>query len=301
MSNLTHHRHPAIARRCAWALCLMVSACGCVSVPGFSGLFRKYPVADAQHPIVELMGIWQAGEGRTPDGLPCRGFAGQLLFMVAGDPLSAQVNGGIKVYVFDDVGNPHEQARPIDVFEFTPEQFQTFGHPTKLGMTYQLFIPYRRTGIETRDCAVRVKFMPANGTTPLYSQTASITLPGKTPASANHEPDEGTISGLGAVNPSVGSAFNELASKIKADAAMSQGELARSATPISSSAIPTGRQPGVTPVEIQRLQALLDGSESEAVTPAVHYEPVADAAEASQRRSRGPRPPLKPANTGRYD
>jgi hypothetical protein len=152
---------------------------GCVTMYDVSRIVNRYPSADVNHPVVEMICLWQAGEGVNAKGLPCRGFCGQLMFVAVGSPTPAKIHGNMRVYVFDDVGNTDEQATPSEVFEFTPEQWDTFAHPTKLGMTYQVFIPYTRPGMHEANCALRVRYEPTDSGTPVFSQMDPVQLKGK--------------------------------------------------------------------------------------------------------------------------
>lgn len=172
--------HARLARRLLAAALLVTGAAasGCTALPAMSSLFQRVPVADARNPVMDLVCIWQQGEGRSPQGEPCRGFCGQLLFVTSGSPVPARVNGNVKVYVFDSHGTEEERKHPLETFEFTSQQWATFGRKTNVGMTYQLFVPYTRKGIKQADCQIRVRFTPAEGGLEIYSQAANISLEG---------------------------------------------------------------------------------------------------------------------------
>ncbi|MBX3444423.1 MAG: hypothetical protein KF774_18635 [Planctomyces sp.] len=195
---------------------------GCTSLASVSRWFDKVPVADANHPVMDLSCIWQQGTGRTPEGLPCRGFCGQLMFVTAGNRVPAIVNGHVAIYVFDNVGGVNEQSKPLSVFEFTPQEWAQFARRTNLGMTYQLFVPYMRRGEHRAECHLRVKYTPAEGGMPLLSQPTLVTLPGDGSPSRNATPalPEPTIpqaAGLPAAATGPDSAFAALALKMQED------------------------------------------------------------------------------------
>jgi len=143
------------------------------------------PEATIEHPVVEIICVWQPGEGTGTDGLPCRGFAGQVLFFAMGEKAPVRVNGKVRVYVFDDQGTEAEQELPIHQFDFDAVAFQNFLTNTNMGAAYQLFIPYTRKGTHAATCTLRVRYTPEEGSR-VYSKMASLNLPGTSP----RKPDE---------------------------------------------------------------------------------------------------------------
>ncbi|WP_437228244.1 hypothetical protein SH661x_000799 [Planctomicrobium sp. SH661] len=135
------------------------------------------PMATAEHPVVEIICVWQPGEGTGMDGLPTRGFAGQILFFAMGEKVPVRVDGKVRIYVFDDQGTEEEQQKPIHQFDFDSTAFQSFLTQTNLGTAYQLFIPYTRKGDMVANCTLRVRYSPDEGSS-VYSKMATVTLPG---------------------------------------------------------------------------------------------------------------------------
>jgi hypothetical protein len=99
-------------------LLLLLAVPGCASIP-FFGKTAKFERADAKNPAVEVLALWQAAEGPGPQGVPIRGFAGQVYFFTQNKPAPVLVDGKVRIYVFDDRGSTKEQARPIGEFDFT--------------------------------------------------------------------------------------------------------------------------------------------------------------------------------------
>jgi hypothetical protein len=162
---------------CLVALLLAVSASGCQHLMFWDNLARL-PSASEKHPVVEVICLWEQAEGTGLDGLPCRGFAGQLLFFAQGRTPPVRVHGNIHIYVFDDQGTLEEQEHPIHQFDFDSKAFQSFLTDTNIGAAYQMFIPYTRKGSHRATCSLRVRFTPAEGN-PVYSKMASVILSGK--------------------------------------------------------------------------------------------------------------------------
>lgn len=137
--------------------------------------------------IKEIVCLWEPADGVGLDGLPTRGFAGQLLFFKAGESTPSRVDGDVRIYVFDNQGTVDEQSRPLHQFDFPAAAWKTFARETNLGPAYQIFVPYTRKGRHAADCAVRVRFT-AEEQLPVYSKLASVSLPGRREAAAASEP-----------------------------------------------------------------------------------------------------------------
>jgi hypothetical protein len=134
--------------------------------------------ADQTAGVGEIVCLWEAAEGVGLDGLPTRGFAGQVLFFVKGQSTPVRINGDVRVYVFDDQGTADEQARPLHEFNFPAEAWNSYLTQTNLGPAYQLFVPYTRKGSHFAKCELRVR-LTAQDRLPAYSKLAMITLPGR--------------------------------------------------------------------------------------------------------------------------
>lgn len=138
----------------------------------------KIPVASAKNPVVQITCLWEPSEGHDPDGMPCRGFAGQILFLGNKGGTPVQVDGPVMVYVFDDQGTPEQQAAPQHQFNFDLDSWQRHMKAGSLGPTYHVFIPYTRKGTQEALCSLRVRYTPPEGP-PLYSPHSEITMGGK--------------------------------------------------------------------------------------------------------------------------
>jgi hypothetical protein len=175
----------ASARRAATPLAaalLVAVVPGCAS-PLRTGWFGpELPAADARNPVSRIVCIWEPSEGQGVDGLPTRGFAGQILFFTRGTAVPVTVDGDVRVYLFDDRGTPQEQAKPIHQFDFLGDAWSIHLQKTNLGAAYSVFVPYVRKDPWQAHCTMRVRFTPRDGA-PVYSETARVTLPGPIPQS----------------------------------------------------------------------------------------------------------------------
>ncbi len=155
-------------------LCLIV-LCGCQAIPLFSK--SHFHEADGQHPVMEVLCVWEPAEGRGVDNAPCRGFGGQILCFASGYKEPVKVRGDVRVYVFDNQGVNGDTSLPIHQFDFTADAWNTFLKPSSLGPSYQVFIPYTRKGMEEANCTLRVRLTPEGGL-PVYSRMATVALAG---------------------------------------------------------------------------------------------------------------------------
>ena len=161
---------------------LLIAACtslaGCASTGLLDWNKQSLPAATEKHPAVEVLCIWQPAEGRGLNGLPTRGFAGQILFFTRRDDSAVRVDGDVRISLFDDRGDKTEQGKPIHQFEFAADAWNTHLYAGQLGPTYQIFIPYTRKDIYETKCALHLRLIPTQGGMPVFSELVSATLPG---------------------------------------------------------------------------------------------------------------------------
>jgi hypothetical protein len=152
---------------------------GCAS-PFLNKHKTKIVTASDSNPVVRAVCLWQPAEGPGLDGLPGRGFAGQIIFLTQQSPTPVKVNDDIRIYLFDDQGSAEDQAKPIHQFEFLGGACNRYLQVTNLGPSYQLFIPYVRSGDHEARCSLRVALQ--SGEQPIiFSDMIDVLLPGKTP------------------------------------------------------------------------------------------------------------------------
>lgn len=155
----------------------LVSSPGCASRTLLNWKSNDLATADEKNPVARIICIWEPAEGNGVDGVPTRGFAGQILFFTRGNPSPARVQGDVRVFLFDDYGTTQEQAKPIHQFDFLGKAWDVHLQKSTLGPAYNLFIPYVRKHVYQVSCALRVRFKPEHGA-PVYSEIVEVTLPG---------------------------------------------------------------------------------------------------------------------------
>ena len=184
---------------CAACLCGLAAGCSTTDLLKLSR--HDFPMTGPDNPVVQVMALWQPAEGVGIDSKLTRGFAGQIYFISQKEAIPAQVDGTVRIYVFDDQGTVEEQAKPIHQFDFPPEAWKARMQPGKLGPTYTVFIPYTRKGRHEAQCSLRVRFVPHEHGPTTYSDLISLELPGtphrksRTPADSgssdeNLQPDD---------------------------------------------------------------------------------------------------------------
>jgi len=173
------------------AAILAVAGVGCSGPNAFtlSGLGERFKqsLGMAEPPgrsIQRIDAIWKPAKGHDMKGMPCRGAAGQILFFAPGGeaPVKLAGEGKVVVYVFDNLGKPEEQAKPIHKFMFDigawNRHLQVGG---QLGPTYHVFIPYTRKVVTAAQMSISVRLIPARGHA-ASSDIISVALPGPNPA-----------------------------------------------------------------------------------------------------------------------
>jgi hypothetical protein len=144
-------------------------------------------MADAANPAVKVLSLWQPAEGTGIDGKTCRGMVGQIYFFTRKSPIGAKVDGTVRIYLFDDQGSDEDQVKPLHQFDFPADSWAARGQDGELGHAYSVFIPYTRKGFHEAHCGLRIRFTPAAGGFPVYSEMTYVTLPGSRKRSAKPE------------------------------------------------------------------------------------------------------------------
>ncbi len=154
---------------------LTLTAVGCATFD-LTNIDLRSRKATARRPAIRIVCLWEPAEGRDPKGVPCKGFAGQILFLTSSS-LPVSVEGDVRVYLFDDQGTAEDQAKPLHQFDFdTGAWSQHYSYGT-LGPAYNVFIPYMRRGNNDATCALRVRLTPTTGPA-IFSDMTSIKLLG---------------------------------------------------------------------------------------------------------------------------
>lgn len=182
-------------------LALLLSAGGCASLgklPFLPGA-EQIPEATAADPVVEALCLWQPAEGRGVDGLPTRGFAGQILFFTRKSASPVKVNGDVRIYLFENRGTASDQSKPIHQFDFLGEVWNRHLQKGTLGPSYHVFVPYVKSHPWQTEGSLRVRLTPKVGAA-IYSDLATVMLPG---AEEPGQPDDSVEAATGVVRQSL--------------------------------------------------------------------------------------------------
>lgn len=160
---------------CLGFVCLNLAGCATLRFPW------EKPVAQesARNPVVQIVCLWEASEGKNPEGKACRGFAGQILFLGNKGGTPVVVDGTIRVKEFDQFTGPAEEAEPFHQFDFDAKSWKVHMHNGTLGPTYHVFIPYMRKGNHDATCELVVEYTPSNHGAMITSTVPPILLKGK--------------------------------------------------------------------------------------------------------------------------
>ncbi|QDT93525.1 hypothetical protein [Gimesia algae] len=162
-------------------LCASTSLTGCTSLALSQwGLNKDHKFATAKKPAFEIVALWEPAEGKGVDGMPTRGFAGQLLFFQHNNTSPVYVKGEVYVNLYDDQGEAATQQNPIHQYKFDSGAWQVHAVESTLGPAYQVFIPYVRKGRDQAECALRVQLTQKDAPE-IFSRMISVKLDGKTP------------------------------------------------------------------------------------------------------------------------
>lgn len=164
---------------------IIFGLCACVVIPGCTttGMlsklsFRKEnPKATAANPAVRILCMWQPADGVGVDDKPARGVAGQIFFFTRNNVTPVEVDGDVRIFLFDDQGSETQQGMPLHEFDFVKGAWNAQLVNTQFGPAYQLFVPYSRKGRHQAELAVRVRLTPLNGPT-IFSDMSKVSLPG---------------------------------------------------------------------------------------------------------------------------
>ncbi|MFM9965980.1 MAG: hypothetical protein ACKV2Q_32770 [Planctomycetaceae bacterium] len=174
-------------------LVLFLTLSGCTT----TGLLSKWthreatPKATATNPAVRILCMWQPADGTGVDDKPARGVAGQIFFFTQNSVTPVEVEGDVRIFLFDDQGPEAQQGAALHEFDFVKGAWKAHLVGTQFGPAYQLFVPYSRKGHHQAELAIRIRLTPPNGPV-IFSDMAKINLPGFDNKQAYEEDSEVT-------------------------------------------------------------------------------------------------------------
>ena len=139
---------------------------------------KAVPHADASNPVRKIVCIWEPVQGQGIDGLPTRGFAGQIMFFTHESHLPATSDGDVRVTLYHDRGTQEEQVKPLRHFVFPTDAWATHLQESMPGPSYRIFIPYVAKHPWQTTCSLRVRLTAPNGGPVIYSEMVHVRLDG---------------------------------------------------------------------------------------------------------------------------
>ncbi len=172
-------RHSSFVIRCGGLLAVSLALSGCTTTSLFSGLSRKaeFSKATPNNPAVRCLCLWEPAEGTGVDDRPARGVAGQIFFFTRSSVTPVEVDGDVRIFLFDDQGESEDQSVPLHQFDFLNGSWNAQLTATQFGPAYQVFVPYSRKGHHLATLALRVRLTPKNGPV-IFSDMANVVLHG---------------------------------------------------------------------------------------------------------------------------
>ncbi len=138
---------------------------------------NRVPRATEKNPAVRCVCLWQPSEGPGLKGGNTRGFAGQILFFARNSDEPVAVDGDIRIFVFDDFGDPSQQSKPVHEFDYVDGAWNDYLRESQVGVGYHVYVPYTRRTTAEAKCALRIRLTRPDGTK-LFSDLTPVNLDG---------------------------------------------------------------------------------------------------------------------------
>jgi len=148
----------------------------------------------------KVVSVWSEAILSGPGQTPIRGFGGRLMFFNEEDQPSIEVEGSLIVYGFDETNRDPSNAVPDRKFVFTEEQLAQHHEKTRLGHSYNFWLPWDEVGGEQKEISLIARFMPTGGGVVVSEQTKHL-LPGKPAADHLAQPKPMRMPSAAGVQP----------------------------------------------------------------------------------------------------
>jgi len=176
---------------------------GCMSIPKMDLSALKSP-----GPVTTVVVAWEPAV--SGGDKPMRGFGGRVYFYDQDKDRPVKVAGTVVVYAFDEEGRSAGDTKPNEGFVFDAKMLKGVYTKTKLGHSYNLWIPWDAAGPEgqAKKISLIVRYTPkqGKGSTVVSSQTTAY-LPGRNSptlmAGYTERQEEGTIQQMAASRPTM--------------------------------------------------------------------------------------------------
>jgi hypothetical protein len=157
-----------------FSFCLVgCSATSAFKTPDFSAWKPAGPAA-------KTIAAWEPAIKHNGDKPAERGFGGRVYFYDASERKPIKVKGNVVVYAYDEEGRKVDDNVPTVSFAFDQKDLDRNYSKSKLGHSYNLWIPWDSQGADgkAKKVTLIVRYIPDKGSSVLSSQVA-VHLPGK--------------------------------------------------------------------------------------------------------------------------
>ncbi|MCA9048241.1 MAG: hypothetical protein KDA89_05905 [Planctomycetaceae bacterium] len=129
-------------------------------------------------PVMKILSLWEPSEGQGMDGMPSRGFAGQILFFTHGSATPIPVHGVVKIHQYANYDPDQPDPTPVHTFTFDDGAWNAHAADGTLGHSYNVFLPFQEEKPAHVVCALRVEITAPDGRM-ISSPFTEVTLPGR--------------------------------------------------------------------------------------------------------------------------
>ena len=164
---------------CVMAVLTVCLSSGCAQFnikETFSNPFKSED--NDPHLPARVLAVWVDTIRYTQGEAPTRGFGGRIMFYKHGEEKPVKVEGDLVVYAFDEDDRKPADPRPTRKYVFRADQMEAHYSKSKVGHSYNFFIPWDNVGGTQKDISLIVRFQPKLGPVIASEQTRHL-LPGK--------------------------------------------------------------------------------------------------------------------------
>lgn len=182
------------------SVCALAAVLGCARFDLKRGIPWGANDPDGPGSPGKVVAVWSEALLSGPGQTPIRGFGGRLMFFNEADQPSIEVGGTLVVYGFDETNRDASNAVPDRKFVFTEEQLAQHHEKTRLGHSYNFWLPWDEVGGNQKEISLIARFMPKGGGVVVSEQTKHL-LPGKPPEGNLAQPRPLKMPSMSGVQP----------------------------------------------------------------------------------------------------
>jgi hypothetical protein len=197
-----------------------------------------------------LVTTWtEAVHNRTGE-TPKRGFGGRLAFFKSGSEDPVRVDGQLVIYAFDESGEDPYKTEPTKRYIFPADQLALYEGDSKLGPSYNIWLPWDEAGGFERKVSLIARFEPKDGPIIVGEQTRHLLSGIAKPAVGDAESMARGQQPAAAPNVSLAryqASTTTSSTALAAAPAANQRSILTPADPLATTSIPLPRKVSATP------------------------------------------------------